>query len=75
MTGTERQAMLETALDRYITELAEGDLKPSYNINGQSVDWVRYREYLQDAIERTQQLIDTVADDGGIVEEVSQLGT
>lgn len=76
MTTAERKALLDTALDRVLTELAEGDIKPNYNINGQSVDWPGYRQHLTDEAERLQNLIEMLGDDeGGIVEEVTQYTT
>lgn len=64
---------LETALERVVSELAEGDIKPDYSINGQSVQWTRYRDHLLGEAERLNDLIDSIGDeDGGIVEEVTQ---
>jgi hypothetical protein len=76
MTTAERLTKLEATLDRYITELAEGDCKPSYNINGQAVNWEQYRTALNKWIKETQELIDMLGgDEGGIVEEVTQFTT
>lgn len=75
MTAEQRKALLETTLDRYLVELAEGDIKPNYTINSQSVDWPTYRSKLNEWIKETQELIDVIADDGGIVEEVTQYTT
>lgn len=76
MTAAERKALLETALDRVVTELAEGPIKPSYNINGQSVDWPAYRQHLLEELEQLQTAVETIGDEeGGIVEEVTQYTT
>lgn len=75
LTTAQRKALLETTLDRYLTELAEGDIKPNYTINSQSVDWATYRDKLNQWIRETQELIDVIDDEGGIVEEVTQFCT
>lgn len=70
------KANLETALTRVTRELAEGDIKPNYSINGQSVNWPEYRRNLLDEAERLNQLIDEIGeDDGGIVIEETQMWT
>ncbi len=70
------KAKLETALTRAVTELAEGDIKPDYSINGQSVQWTAYRAHLLDEVERLQGLIDVIGDDdGGIAWEETQVYT
>lgn len=67
---------LETALTRVVTELAEGDIKPDYSINGQSVQWTQYRQHLLEETERLQGLLDTIGeDDGGIAWEQTQAYT
>ena len=63
---------INVAIDRYAKELAEGDIKPDYSVNGQSFQWVEYREFLSKEIERLTALIDTVSEDGGIVVEETQ---
>lgn len=67
---------LETALTRVTRELAEGDIKPNYSINGQSVQWADYRQKLLDEAERLNQMIEELGeDDGGIVYEETQMWT
>lgn len=67
---------LETALTRVTRELAEGDIKPNYSINGQSVSWADYRQKLLDEAERLNQMIEELGeDDGGIVYEETQMWT
>lgn len=57
---------LETALARVALELAEGDIKPSYSVNGQSFSWAEYRAHLLNEMERLRALINDAEDDGGI---------
>ena len=66
---------LQTSLDRVAAELATGDIKPNYSINGQSVQWADYREHLLTELLRLQAAIDVFGDDGGIVEEATQYTT
>jgi hypothetical protein len=75
MTTAERVAALQTTLDRYILELSQGDIKPDYTINGQSVSWTTYRDKLHQWIEETLNQIEMVDDEGGIVEENTQYMT
>lgn len=72
---TTREA-LQKALDRTVVELAEGDIKPNYNIDGESVSWGDYSQQLMDRAERLNSMIEQLGDDdGGIVEEVTQFCT
>lgn len=48
---------MKTARSAYLTELAAGNVKPSYSIDGQSVSWNEYRHSLLDSIERLNGLI------------------
>lgn len=67
---------LEATLTRYQTELVEGDIKPDYSIDGQSVQWVKYRTWLLDEIVRLSDLIDSLGeDDGGITVAETQMWT
>lgn len=43
---------LETARNAYAAELAAGNVKPSYSIDGQSVSWNEYRSNLMEMIEK-----------------------
>ena len=76
MTTAERKAMLETALDRVITQIAEGPIKPSYSKDGQSFSWAEWRKMLEEEALSLQSLIESLGDDeGGIVEVVTQYTT
>lgn len=55
---------ITAARDAYATELALGNVKPTYNLEGQMVDWNAYRQSLIDAIERLNLLI--AAGDGPV---------
>ncbi len=50
---------LVSARDAYATELALGNVKPTYSIEGQNVDWNAYRASLLDSIARLNGLIDS----------------
>lgn len=52
---------LITARDAYATELALGNVKPSYNIDGQQVSWNEYRKSLLDSIASLNKLINESA--------------
>lgn len=41
-----RAENITTAIDAIYAEIAAGPLKPSYSIDGQTVDWPAYRESL-----------------------------
>ena len=63
---------LEAALERVAAELAEGDIKPAYSVDGQSVQWPQYRASLIDEMTRLRELINDADDDGGICFEVTE---
>ena len=50
---------LVTARNAYATELALGNVKPSYSIDGQQTDWNGYRASLLDSIAKLNGLIDS----------------
>lgn len=67
---------LQTTLSNFIAakaalsaQAAAGTLKPSYSINGQSVDWVRYYEWLDSQIDSLRRQI---SDNEGPFEVVTQ---
>lgn len=60
---------MKTARSAYLTELATGNVKPSYSIDGQSVDWNAYRASLLESIAKLNALI--AADE---IVEVETLG-
>ncbi len=48
---------LKATKSRYLLELAAGPLKPTYTLEGQSVDWNTYRKSLLDAVTNLNTLI------------------
>lgn len=48
---------LETFRDALAAELAAGDIKPSYSIEGVSVDWNSYRTSLLEQLAKINDLI------------------
>lgn len=67
--------LIETR-DRLLGELRTGNIKPSYSINGQSVQWTEYRKHLIAELKELAELIALYGeDDGGIAHETTQYTT
>lgn len=66
---------LQTALDRVCAELAAGDIKPNYSIQGQSVSWSDYRQNLMKEARELRLLINDADADGGIAFEMTETYT
>lgn len=47
----------QTTLQLYSNELAAGNIKPNYSIEGQSVDWIAYNKFLIEQIKELTLLI------------------
>jgi len=60
------QTYLETAMARVAKELAEGDIKPSYSVDGQSFSWTEYRAHLLEEMALLRGLANDADEDGGI---------
>lgn len=60
---------IRAAISRIYAEIAAGALKPSYSINGQSVDWPAYRRSL---LEEVKVLRDQLGAAEGPWEEITQ---
>lgn len=60
---------LAIARSRICQELAEGPIKPNYEIEGQRVDWSTYRRDLIRQLNELDDLANTSEDGSGIVSE------